>query len=63
MSKEKKLEEKVQAAVPICFNCKKPVTEDDHCYGCGAFVCNVCDATNVMGRHNREDHLEGTEVL
>lgn len=41
-----------------CFNCNAEVGEDLLCYGCGKYVCEDCDSNyNLMGHHNREEHL------
>lgn len=43
---------------PKCFRCQKPVTEDEHCSGCGAYVCDGCDVSFcLMGSHDKNEHL------
>ena len=44
-----------------CAICKKPTTEDDHCFGCGEYVCGECDETEPTGRHSLSDHNATTD--
>lgn len=45
-----------------CFNCHVEVSFADYqCYGCGAVVCERCDATVAYGSHAPEDHLESED--
>lgn len=41
-----------------CAICLKPTGEDAYCFGCKAYVCEVCDQTNVLGKHLLRDHLD-----
>lgn len=44
-----------------CFNCGKPLTQDDYCFGCKEYICDKCDANGVTmppGRHEPTDHLD-----
>ena len=45
------------AAGGPCFSCQTPCTSDNHCPGCGAFVCDACDLTGGWGNHDRTVHL------
>lgn len=45
-----------------CFNCEKPCTEDDWCFGCKHFVCAVCGIHDHLGPgHSPSQHLESPE--
>ena len=43
-----------------CRFCGKPTdAQANHCYGCGAIICDQCDKGNpcLPCRHTPEDHL------
>lgn len=39
-----------------CYFCRILVDADDHCFGCGEYVCSKCDKTEPMGKHSVEAH-------
>lgn len=40
-----------------CYNCKKPVTQDDYCSGCKEYICKGCDVNvSLIEPHNVTDH-------
>ena len=48
---------------PICYFCQQPnVTDEDHCFGCGAYICADCDnEAQALGAHTPEEHLDTDE--
>jgi hypothetical protein len=42
--------------VMVCKLCGKPVTKDEYCYGCRAYICADHQADTHMGPHAPEDH-------
>lgn len=43
-----------------CCFCHIVVGEDQHCEGCGEYVCENCDTENMMAtyRHDVNEHRE-----
>ncbi len=57
-----------QIVEPKCIICDVVASEDEVCYGCGAYIhdlpaCSAKDkrCESAMGRHEDFEHLEGTE--
>lgn len=45
-----------------CALCKKDVSEDDRCFGCGYLVCESCNINyDLMGPHLVVQHQEDPE--
>lgn len=36
--------------------CKKPVSDDDECFGCGYYICEDHSDVDVYGQHDPVDH-------
>lgn len=49
MPVEDYLKEKLMAKEFMCWLCRKPVDEEYLCSGCGKYICEACDETQVMG--------------
>src|SRR5690348_7545175 len=44
-----------------CFNCSKPCTDEDYCFGCKHFICEKCGVNDYnvpMGSHEPGVHLD-----
>ena len=41
---------------PRCFFCNCVVGEEHFCYGCGEFVCEICNEVECVGEHEVKDH-------
>ena len=39
-----------------CAVCAGEANSEDHCDGCGKFVCEECDRQTPKGRHEAWDH-------
>jgi hypothetical protein len=41
---------------PHCYFCSEKVDSDDICYGCGQYVCQMCDHFDGLGNHDVSEH-------
>lgn len=41
---------------PACYFCGQRVNDAQYCYGCQSYVCNNCDQTHVIGKHDVSEH-------